>query len=402
LLAAAGLFIVMGLALRNGEVLAMALPVLFLSLVLFLATRRQVPQVEVQRDVERTDFLEEDDCRVHLTVANKGEHAVDLRLVEKIPASAVLKEGRVDMPLHLDAGETVEVEYVIKLPRRGKLEIGPARIEWRDLAQGAFGEVVLRGSTSIRVLPPLVDLDRCDLLPHRVRMYSGSIPAHSVGQGGEFFALRPYEEGDEARRINWKATLRTGQLYSTDMEAERSGDVVMVVDARRKTGRSARGDGMIDREVEAASSMAAFYLREKNRVGLVSISDLVDVLPAASGRRHFHMMTDRLLNVHAGGERPFTGLKMALRRYFSPGALVIVLTPLDDQDQMAVLKDLARSGYQVMVISPGPNAVDRDVYARLSRLQRDDDILDLRRHCTVIDWAEGSDLSRHLMRGRGN
>jgi hypothetical protein len=113
-------------------------------------------------------------------------------------------------------------------------------------------------------------------------------------------------------------------------------------------------------------------------------------------------LTDRLLNVHPGGERPFTGMKMALQRFFSPGALVIVLTPLDDQDQMTVFKDLAHSGYQVMVISPGPNLKDHDVYARLSRLQRDDDILDLRRHCTVIDWAEGTELSRHLMRGRGN
>jgi uncharacterized protein (DUF58 family) len=393
---------VIGLALRHGEILGLALPVLFLALILFLATRRQEPQVEVVRAVERTEFLEGDECRVHLQVTNKGEHALDFRLEERLPASALLEEGRVDMPLHLGAGESTEIEYVIKLPRRGKLEIGPARIEWKDMAQSTFGEFVLRGSASIRVLPPLADLERCDLLPHRVRMYNGNIRARSIGQGGEFFALRPYEDGDEARRINWKATLRTGELYTSDMEAERSGDVVMVVDARRKTGRSARGDEMIDREVEAASSMAAFYLREKNRVGLVAISDLVDVLPAGSGRRHFHMLTDRLLNVRAGGERPFTGMKMALQRFFSPGALVIVITPLDDQDQMTVFKDLARSGYQVMVISPGPDMRDRDVYARLSRLQRDDDILDLRRHCTVIDWAEGTELSRHLMRGRGN
>jgi uncharacterized protein (DUF58 family) len=261
---------------------------------------------------------------------------------------------------------------------------------------------MLRDATAVRVLPRLTDLERCDLLPRHVRLYSGSIRSRAVGQGGEFFALRPYGEGDEARRINWKASLRTGELFCVDLEAERSGDVVMVVDARRRSGRSVRSDALIDREVEAASSLAAFYLREKDRVGLISLGELVDVLPAGSGRRHFHLLTDRLLNLHAGGERPSTGIKLALKRFFSRGALVIVLTPLDDQEQMTALKDLARSGHQVLVLSPGPDGTENDIYARLARLQREDDILDLRRYCTVVDWTAGTELARHLLRGRGN
>jgi uncharacterized protein (DUF58 family) len=402
LLAAAGFFILMGLALRDNEVVAMALPVLFLSLILFLANRPPPLLLHVERSVAVTEYLEGDECQVTLQIRNDGPQPISVRLRERIPPSAFLEKGRVDLPLHLGPLQTAELRYSLRLPRRGRLRLGPLQVEWTDIAQSMRSEVVLRDTTTVRVLPPLTNLDRCDLLPRRVRLYSGSIRSRAVGPGGEFFALRPYEDGDEARRINWKASLRSGELYCVDLEAERSGDVVMVVDSRRRAGRNLRTADLIDREVEAASSLAAYYLREKNRVGLISIGELVEVLPAGSGQRHFHRLTDRLLNVHVGGERPSSGIRLALQRFFSHGALVIVLTPLDDQDQMAALKDLARSGYQVLVLSPGPDAAAQDIYSRLARLQRDDEILDLRRFCTVVDWTQGTDLSRHLLRGRGN
>lgn len=44
--------------------------------------------------------------------------------------------------------------------------------------------------------------------------YPGERLARRKGTGGEFYELRPYAEGDEVRRVHWRAYAKTGRLYT--------------------------------------------------------------------------------------------------------------------------------------------------------------------------------------------
>ncbi|WP_117237226.1 DUF58 domain-containing protein [Thermus sediminis] len=44
--------------------------------------------------------------------------------------------------------------------------------------------------------------------------YPGERLARRKGLGGEFYELRPYAEGDEIRRVHWRAYAKTGRLYT--------------------------------------------------------------------------------------------------------------------------------------------------------------------------------------------
>jgi hypothetical protein len=44
--------------------------------------------------------------------------------------------------------------------------------------------------------------------------YPGERLARRKGLGGEFYELRPYAEGDEVRRVHWRAYAKTGRLYT--------------------------------------------------------------------------------------------------------------------------------------------------------------------------------------------
>ena len=56
---------------------------------------------------------------------------------------------------------------------------------------------------------------------------------HSVfkGQGMEFDEVRPYNPGDEVRRIDWNVTARTGTPFIRRYHEERESTVMLVVDA---------------------------------------------------------------------------------------------------------------------------------------------------------------------------
>ena len=67
--------------------------------------------------------------------------------------------------------------------------------------------------------------------------------------------------------MNWRASLRLGQLYVTQRHRERNADVVLMLDTLAEVG--APPQTTLDLGVRAAASLATAYLARKDRVGLV-------------------------------------------------------------------------------------------------------------------------------------
>ena len=62
---------------------------------------------------------------------------------------------------------------------------------------------------------------------------AGARAVRVAGASTEFERLREYLPDDEYRRINWKATARRGKPIVNQFEAERSQNLVLMIDAGR-------------------------------------------------------------------------------------------------------------------------------------------------------------------------
>src|SRR5207253_8684287 len=86
----------------------------------------------------------------------------------------------------------------------------------------------------VRVYPNLRELRRYDLLVRRgLETQPVGRPVRVAGASTEFERVREYLPDDEFRRINWKATARRGQPMVNQFEAERSQNLVILLDAGR-------------------------------------------------------------------------------------------------------------------------------------------------------------------------
>ena len=54
------------------------------------------------------------------------------------------------------------------------------------------------------------------------------------GRGTEFESLRDYLPDDELRWVDWKASVRRGTLVSREYDIERSQQIMLVLDIRRR------------------------------------------------------------------------------------------------------------------------------------------------------------------------
>ncbi|MGH2354827.1 MAG: DUF58 domain-containing protein, partial [Chloroflexota bacterium] len=235
--------------------------------------------------------------------------------------------------------------------------------------------------------PNLRQLRRFDLLARRGMMAEAGARASRVaGASTEFERLREYGPDDEFRRINWKATARRDKLIVNQLEAERSQNLIIMIDAGRlmaarvdapasdeaaalTTGEMTSGLAKLDYALNAALLLGYVGTLRGDRVALLAYVDGVRVyLPPARGRRAFLAMVQALYNLKPEPVEPDHGLAFAylaarnLRR-----SLVVLFTDLADREtstQLVAHLTRAARHHQVVCVTLGDPSVTRPAVAR--------------------------------------
>src|SRR3989449_2152185 len=351
-LAAASLgLLVAGLALRSWQLVLLALPpVIVLALGSLFPPAR--PRLTAVRTLSRDRAEAGRDVDVHLVVQNTGP-ALDLvEIVDVLPREFAVLNGTNHAVVSLERGGSVPLSYTVRSPVKGDFRIGPVRVRSLDpLALGAE-DAVLSVDARLVVAPTMEDLRRTKLQPRRTRPWFGQVASRQIGAGTDFWGVREYTAGDEVRRINWKASARLDRLFTNEYEGERSGDVVIVVDARRESSVGTEADNPVEHAVRAALGIADRVLATKNRVGLIVYRQVIDWVPLAFGRKQLYRILDHLVHAKPGGEWRVSHVGLVLSRFFPRDCLIVLITPLQDRDALTAVIELAARGDDVAVGSP--------------------------------------------------
>jgi uncharacterized protein (DUF58 family) len=170
-------------------------------------------------------------------------------------------------------------------------------------------------------------------------LLTGDYLAITSGPGSERAGARPYEPGDDARRMDWNLTARSLTPYIRTTDADREMETWVVAD------RSASLDfGTAEREkrevvLAAVAAFGFITARHGNRVGvLVAGGDSLTRIPARSGRGSIMAALSALYDVprYARGPSPDANLGAALaaleRTQRRRGQVILVSDFLDPSD----------------------------------------------------------------------
>ena len=274
----------------------------------------------------------------------------------------------------------------LTVPPRGSGSL-TYRVRPRHRGDYAFGQLHLRvegplglvrrqraipdSAFRVRVYPSLRGLRRYELMVRRGLAQEAGLKAIRIpGASTEFERLREYVPDDEFRRINWKATARRGKPIVNQFEAERSQNVVLMLDAGRLMGARAAlpaddeaaqlvegevasGLAKIDYVVNAALLLAYVAGLRGDRVSLLAYADEVRTfLPPTRGRRAFLRVVDALYALQPEPVEPDHAMAFQflasrnLRR-----SLVVLFTDLADRESSSSLvANLMRAGRHHLVV----------------------------------------------------
>jgi uncharacterized protein (DUF58 family) len=337
------------LGLAASEPAAVAFGAAFLLPIVYglAAPRPSLPDSDIALSHERV--LEGEVVEVRLKLAAQSK--VDwLELEFRVPTRAQFLEGK-QLVLGLGTGEVRTLRYRIHYPRWGVYPVGSLRLLGAHRLFTVTSSAERDPTRLVRVYPQLARLRRL-VKPLATRPASGSRPATVSGEGIEFAELREFRAGERVRRVNWRASARRGRLLVSDRRPERSSDVVLFLDSL--TEAATEEESTLDPAVRAVATLAGEYLRQRDRVGLLSFGgELEWVLPSAGARQHYRII-DAVLSSESARLFRWRDPSLIPRRVLPPQSLIVALTPLLDWRVNRALLNLRARGYDLALIEVDP------------------------------------------------
>ena len=387
----AALALLLGLALRLPELTAIGAPFALVVALGLLAERR--PDVGVTVRPDRVRALEGEEVELELDV--RATAPVELYL--QLPDELELVDGT--NPFAVDRDEVVTLR--VRATRWGAYMPGLVYVRGYDRFRVVRWETCLDGRTPLKVYPQ-ADYLRSIARPLRTQVFAGNQVAREKGDGIEFADLRQFVAGDLVRRVNWRASARRGELWVNEYHPERNSDVILFLDSFAEARRGA--SSTLDQTVRATAALAARYLREKDRVGLVSFGGTLNWLLPATGLVQLYRVVDAALDSQVVLNYAWRNLDIVPRRTLPPYALVLAISPLLDERTTAALLDLRARGFDLAVIevSPleyvpaGPREADRLAHRLWSLKREAQRTLYERAGVPVAVWSGESSLAGAL------
>jgi len=198
----------------------------------------------------------------------------------------------------------------------------------------------------------------------------------------EFRQHRPYVQGDEIRRLDWKIFGRTDRFYIREFDEETNLRATVVLDASGSMGyRGQKGVQKFDYARKLAASLAYLLMSQQDAVGLITFdSKIRDVIPCRTKITHLHLLLETMVKTEPGKDTSLAPVLESLAQRLKRRGLVILISDFFD-DPAALLRSigvLRKKGHEIIAVQ----LWDRDEidfpfgnWARFENLENDDDFL---------------------------
>lgn len=198
----------------------------------------------------------------------------------------------------------------------------------------------------------------------------------------EFRQHRPYVQGDDIRRLDWKIFGRADRFYIREYDEETNLRATLVLDASGSMGyRGTKGVLKFDYARKLAAAMAYLLMSQQDAVGLITFdSKIRKFIPNHTRITHLQHVLDTMIRTEPGKDTALAPVLESLAQRLKRRGLVILISDFFD-DAPAILKAigvLRKKGHEIIAIQ----LWDRDElefpfsqWSRFENLEKDDDSL---------------------------
>lgn len=171
------------------------------------------------------------------------------------------------------------------------------------------------------------------------------------GQGMMFSEVRPYQFGDEIRRIDWNKTARFREPFVKVMEEERELTMMLLVDISASMNYGTKTQLKKEYVAEIAASLGFSAVGNNDKVGLILFADKVHkVIPPAKGRKHLLAIISTVLTAdYVPATSKIDAALECMMSVFKRKSLVFVFSDFEDDYDLKMLR-VASQKHQLLAM----------------------------------------------------
>lgn len=285
----------------------------------------------------------------HGSLLQAGDQVL-VRLNLQLPAFAAIPYFIVKESLQRHNGDTwafedsvvpqfrVRTELIYKTPplERGKYIFNGTLCSAEDIFGLMEHTGVFHAEGEFRILPRTVFIPHWGLYSRNSRM-AGPETAITLSrrETTQINGVRDYVYGDRISRIHWNATAKTGTWKSKEFEHESLPKTMLVLDAH--ASGYVRPE-LFELAVSTAASLLEYGARERISMGMYTMGKVLRSFPPVEGYLERQQMLHHLVDINADGRGRHKEQLEAHQELFQPSSFFILITPLADDQALAMLR----------------------------------------------------------------
>jgi uncharacterized protein (DUF58 family) len=253
-------------------------------------------------------------------------------------------------------GQTIEVRDVVRFARRGLYRLGPITIHGYDPFGLLFQPRVMPVQRDLIVYPRPLPMSELAYAAGGVRRQVEVRPVGRAGESADFHGIRPYVQGDDLRRVHWKATAHSGKLAIKQFEYRASGAVQVILDLHAGKHYGEKEYSSLEAAITLAASVINHVVSNGNSVGLVATGAQITSLSPESGDRQLHRALETLALAKDDGAISLAHALAGQQTQVNRRCATVVITADADLALVGALLALRGRSAQVLLVLLDPRS----------------------------------------------
>lgn len=277
-----------------------------------------------------------DEQQIDYTIFNDSKHDVEIVLFDDLPYQ--LQERRPIGQFELKGSSTINNIYYFRPTSRGEYRFGMMRLLVSLPLTGFLNYMKHTGvEKDTKVFPSILQMKNFALkMTSLTASMYGIRKVRTIGENDEFEHIRQFQQGDNIKSINWKATSRKGELLVNQYQDSRSQMVYCVIDKGRSMEMPFNGLSLLDYSINSSLIISNIVLSKYDKMGLVTFSKSVSTfIPAETHTKQLKKILTVLYNQETKFEESsFEKLYFNFRHRMSRRSIVFLFTNFESQHDL--------------------------------------------------------------------
>ena len=231
----------------------------------------------------------------HLVIRNESAATFSRLQIEAFSTHGLQVQVGEGRPFTVGPASVARVAVRLQGLRLGDRRIHALRLSLKDATGCITSNALVQLAARVMVVPAVVPMTRLVRAWRQLTVDPGGRAAFRAGEGQDFRELRPWQAGDNMRRVAWRASAREAALVVRVLEEERQRTLMFLLDVSPSM-QGGEPLQRLDHMISVAWCAVSLANHPDDAVGVATFSDRrVGSLPAARGARHRSLLGDHLL-----------------------------------------------------------------------------------------------------------